>query len=182
MPKIIDGARDGILRTAEGILFERGYTGFTLRAVAAACGMAVGTIYNYFPSKNVLIASIMAKDWFAALASMDAGVRSADSLAQGLRGIYGEIGDFAARYEPVWNQFNGTAQEPGITPDRHVLLRTQLAERLETLLARFAPGHDPASVPLFAETVLAAALQKDISFGALADAAARLYGQKQEIN
>lgn len=61
MPKLIPDAKIKILSTARKQLFEKGYTGLILREVADQCAMAVGTIYNYFSSKDMLVAAIMPK-------------------------------------------------------------------------------------------------------------------------
>ena len=179
MPKIIDGAQESILQSAKRILFEQGYTAFTIRAVATDCAMAVGTIYNYFPNKNVLIANIMAEDWFAALHTMDERIAAGTDLKTGLQVIYDEIAAFACIYESVWDQFNQSAAQPGITKDRHLLLRTQLEKRLALLICGTAFEQKDERLRLFAETVLAAALQKDISFATLADTAMCLFGNKK---
>ena len=42
-----------------------------MREVAESSGVAVGTIYNYFPSKDILVGSIMAKDWMISLKNME---------------------------------------------------------------------------------------------------------------
>ena len=59
MPKIIENLRDQLLQEARKQIAERGYTGTTIRSVAGACGVGVGTVYNYFSSKEMLIASFM---------------------------------------------------------------------------------------------------------------------------
>jgi AcrR family transcriptional regulator len=63
MPKIIDNARENLLTAAEELLFDEGYKGVTIRKVAKRCGMAAGTVFNYFENKDMLIASVIARDW-----------------------------------------------------------------------------------------------------------------------
>ena len=52
MPKIIDEAREKILSAAKHTLLGQGYSVLSLRGVARQCGIAVGTIYNYFESSR----------------------------------------------------------------------------------------------------------------------------------
>ena len=52
MPKIIENVKELILDTSEKLLFQVGYKGFTIRGVAKRCGIAPGTIFNYFASKE----------------------------------------------------------------------------------------------------------------------------------
>ena len=63
MPKIIENARGLILDEAKKQIREQGYAATTVRSVAAKCKVAIGTVYNYFPSKEILISSFMADDW-----------------------------------------------------------------------------------------------------------------------
>jgi AcrR family transcriptional regulator len=73
MPKIIDGIRQNIIISARGILLACGYRGLTIRAVASECGIATGTVYNYFSNKENLAACVMLDDWLAALGRMRDG-------------------------------------------------------------------------------------------------------------
>jgi AcrR family transcriptional regulator len=48
-------SRDGIMDAALAVFRERGYEGTTIPAIAARAGIAQGTLYNYFPSKEKLL-------------------------------------------------------------------------------------------------------------------------------
>ena len=63
MPKIIPNIREQLLNEAKKQIAEQGYSKTTIRSVANACNLGVGTVYNYFESKDMLIASFMAEDW-----------------------------------------------------------------------------------------------------------------------
>jgi AcrR family transcriptional regulator len=63
MPKIIENVREQLLCEARKQIAERGYAATTIRSVAGACGLGVGTVYNYFESKEMLIASFVYDDW-----------------------------------------------------------------------------------------------------------------------
>ena len=56
MPKIIENLREQLLSEAKKQVKERGYAATTVRSVAKACGLGTGTVYNYFKSKDMLIA------------------------------------------------------------------------------------------------------------------------------
>lgn len=175
MPKIIDGLKTSILGCAKRMLLEEGYQSFTLRAVARECSVAVGTIYNYFPSKLMLIASVMAEDWHAALCGIREGIACAADLEAGLFAVYDGIRRFCATYEPVWDQFDPGAGDVGASRGRRRLLRTQIAEQLTFLLQRFGRGGGSAFAELFAECVLACAVQGDIGFDQLFQMCSRLF-------
>jgi len=50
--------RRQLLRAAIGVLHERGVAGFAAQEVAAAAGMANGTFYNYFPTREALLEAL----------------------------------------------------------------------------------------------------------------------------
>ena len=70
MPKIIDNVREELLKEAKRQVNEEGYAQTTIRSVAKGCGIAIGTVYNYFPSKDMLIATFMMEDWSIAFSSI----------------------------------------------------------------------------------------------------------------
>ena len=57
MPKLLENIRTQLLAEAQKQVAERGYAKTTIRSVADACGIAAGTVYNYFSSKEMLVAS-----------------------------------------------------------------------------------------------------------------------------
>lgn len=67
MPKVIENLQERILACARVLLLEQGIDGLNIRAVASACGVAVGTVYNYYGSKDQLIASIMLQNWLQSM-------------------------------------------------------------------------------------------------------------------
>ncbi len=161
MPKILEQPRERILAAARRKLFEDGYSGLSLRGVAGECGIAVGTIYNYFQDKDVLVASVMAEDWMQTLSEMEAGCVSAMTVSDGFTAVYESIRKFAKQYESVWEQFSRAGGSPGVVSSRHGMLRGQIARQLEALLKRLGK-EDAALAPLLAEMVLSAAMQPDI--------------------
>lgn len=172
MPKLIPEAKATLLAAAKQQLFAQGYAGFTLRGLAAQCDVAVGTIYNYFPGKEMLVASVMAEDWLSAIEGMRRGCAAAAAVEQGVRAVYEGIVAFTAEYAPIWAEYNGAPSGFG---ERHVMLRNQLSELLCALLTRLGRAEDAHLCPLLAETVLTAAMQKDIGYPMLSEAVKRLF-------
>ena len=50
---------DAVVEATAQVLRERGYRGATLRQIAARAGVGVGSIYQYFPTKEALLAAVM---------------------------------------------------------------------------------------------------------------------------
>ncbi len=171
MPKLIPKAREHILTAAKKLLLQKGYTGLALRELASQCKVAVGTIYNYFPNKEMLVATIMAEDWLDVLEGMQKRCESAATVEGGVRAIHDGLCAFVQKYEPIWSSYN---RMPSGFGQRHAMLRCQLADLLRALLGRL--GHEEAGLsPLLAETVLACAMQKDIDYSALRETVNRMF-------
>ena len=64
------------------ILLEEGYGALTMRAVAARCGIAVGTVYNYFPAKDMMVGNVILAGWLATLGKHAAGLRAGQRFAE----------------------------------------------------------------------------------------------------
>ncbi len=55
--------RDTIAEAAYRVAEEHGVAGLGIRSVAEACGVSVGTIYNYFPTKDDLVLEVISTFW-----------------------------------------------------------------------------------------------------------------------
>lgn len=56
-------SREDILAACRKVVRDRGLSGVSVRAVAAAAGVAPGTLYHYFPDKNALLMAVTADVW-----------------------------------------------------------------------------------------------------------------------
>lgn len=56
-------SRDAILAMSRKTVMEQGISSINMRTVANSCGVAVGSIYNYFPSKADLISATVEDIW-----------------------------------------------------------------------------------------------------------------------
>ena len=52
-----------ILKTSRELIQQNGWSAVNIRAVAAACGVSVGCIYNYFGSKTELVSAAVESIW-----------------------------------------------------------------------------------------------------------------------
>ena len=125
MPKIIENLRSQLLEEARRQIVSQGYAGTTIRSVAQACHVGVGTVYNYFPSKEMLVAAFVYEDWKVHLAAMT--VLPTDQPEALLRGIYDSLCSFAASHRELFSDSAAAKSSAmGFMP-RHRLLREQLA-------------------------------------------------------
>lgn len=63
MSRIIENPKELILSTATTLAHEEGIASINMRAVAKKCDIALGTIYNYFPTKMDLVIAIIENFW-----------------------------------------------------------------------------------------------------------------------
>lgn len=56
-------SREAILAVSKKLATEQGLQAINMRTVAGACNVAVGSVYNYFPSKADLIAATIEEVW-----------------------------------------------------------------------------------------------------------------------
>ena len=126
MPKIIENVREQLLEVAKKQVAERGYGKTTIRSVAGECGLAVGTVYNYFKSKDMLIASFMAEDWKACLKEMEEGPR--DDARGFIFNIYSSLCTYSEKHSALFSDADAAKVFSAVFSRRHKQLRDQIAE------------------------------------------------------
>lgn len=126
MPKIIENLYDKIIEEAKRQVEKNGYKRTTIRSVAKGCDIAVGTVYNYFSSKETLVASFMLSDW----QNLAEKVKKADkSSPEGfLRYVYDCIFEFEKSHAFLFSDPDAEKVFTLTFSQKHKLLRNQLAE------------------------------------------------------
>lgn len=56
-------SKEEILKTSRELIRRQGWSAINIRSVAAACGVSVGSIYNYFESKTALVGAAVESVW-----------------------------------------------------------------------------------------------------------------------
>lgn len=56
-------SKEEILKTSRELIRKQGWSAVNIRSVAAACGVSVGSIYNYFDSKSALVGATVESVW-----------------------------------------------------------------------------------------------------------------------
>ncbi len=54
---------DEILNISKKHILENGFSSFNVRAITKECGISIGTLYNYFSSKNDLLIATVESIW-----------------------------------------------------------------------------------------------------------------------
>lgn len=132
MPKIIENIREKLLEEAKRQVSESGYSAMTIRSVATACGVGTGTVYNYFPSKDMLVASFMLEDWMICMQNIEQGMETAEDEKAALFCMNQELLAYKEKHKKLFADENAEASYIASSSQRHHLLRSQLAEPLKT--------------------------------------------------
>lgn len=151
--------RDGILQAARAVFARDGLDGATLRAIAAEAGIAVGTVYLHFPTKEALYAEMLAgslADLQKALRDAVAGMAPADQLLAAALGFYGFYRD---RPDDLYlGLYLAQGLKPvGLTPELDRLLNGRLIQCYTVLGDGMRRLATPDAETLRAETVALAA-------------------------
>ena len=136
MPKIIENLNDRLLAEVRLQLAQGGYEAVTIRSIAKGCGVGVGTVYNYFPSKEALVAAYLLEDWTQCIEAVRSAAETSDSPRPVLQCIYEQLTGFADRHQVVFTAKAAASGFAASLNQYHALLRSQLAEPLD----RFCTG------------------------------------------
>jgi AcrR family transcriptional regulator len=79
--------RRGILGSAIEVFGREGFRSTTIRQIAGRLGIAAGSIYTYFPSKEALFRAAVREGWERFLAELDGIVSAPRRLRERLDGI-----------------------------------------------------------------------------------------------
>lgn len=132
MPKILENVKEALICEAKRQIAEQGYKATTIRSVAAGCGIAVGTVYNYFSSKDMLVASFILEDWIAMLE--DLKQRRHSSPEENLFAIHNALIEFARKHASIFSDKDAVSTYYSVFYEKHKLLRHQLADLILPLV------------------------------------------------
>jgi AcrR family transcriptional regulator len=110
MPKIVDHEqyRKELLGKSFNLFAEKGYGAITMRQIAQSLNVSTGTLYHYFPSKQVLfeqlIEEISQQDVITALAELG-GKKNLTEMMEGLANYLIKNEDYLIKWTYVWVDF-----------------------------------------------------------------------------
>ena len=85
MPKLIKNVEEKLIATALDLFIKEDYDAVNMRKIAKHAGVASGTVYNYFSSKEALYQAVLMKSWDASLKELDAIRHEPISLSEKLK-------------------------------------------------------------------------------------------------
>lgn len=135
MPKIIANVRAKLLEEARKQIKERGYKETTVRSVAGALSIGLGTLYNYFESKDMLVASLMLEDWTEIMKKIQKNLNSEPGRAEKLRHIYDGLLEFSENHKNIFKDPSAKRTFSLSTEERHPLLIKQISAMILPLIS-----------------------------------------------
>ena len=163
MPKIIEDVENRILRAARQRLLGGDLSSFSARGIAEDCGIAVGTIYNYYRDKESLMGAIMAQDWQAELTRAGEGIAAAPDPEAGILCLFEAVRAFSQVYESVWAAYPTGEGFGSLFRSRHRLLLSQIQGQLTALYGRFGAVPEAGRLVLLSELILAASQHPEVA-------------------
>ena len=136
MPKILEDLRARLIEEAGRQLRTHGYRATTIRSVAQACSVATGTVYNYFSSKEELVASFLAEEWLLLRSRMERRVSLLTDAEQILYVLYEGITAYLEQNRALFSEDAAKPVYAASVSQRHPMLRGQLASLLFPLSER----------------------------------------------
>lgn len=130
MPKIIKNLERKLLEEAKRQVDTLGYSATTIRSVASACGVGVGTVYNYYPSKDALLAAYLLEDWQQCVTAINAVGQYSETPLPVAACIYDQLQAYSARHRAVFRDEAAHPSFAGAFSRYHAMLREQLAQPL----------------------------------------------------
>ena len=102
MPKIIENLRSRLIDEAKHQIEQNGYDSVTIRSIARECGIGLGTFYNYFKSKDMLIATFLLEDWQIRIANISEKYIDERDPMVVVQALYNEVNDFIRSYYNIF--------------------------------------------------------------------------------
>jgi AcrR family transcriptional regulator len=143
---------EALLDATARVLVRRGLAGASTNAVAAAAGVSVGSLYQYFPSKHALVAALHERHARELLRVLDEAL--AESRARGFERTVEALVRAVAEAHRVNPALHRVLEGEAADLDAAGALDAVLAERVHALLAAHRERVAPADLALATRVVM----------------------------
>lgn len=94
--------KEVILSKAKEIVMSEGIVKINIRTVAKNSGIAIGTVYNYFPSKGELLVAVIEDFWEGAFKDIDWRGLKDNNFYDNLEKVYSVLRDYLHGFKENW--------------------------------------------------------------------------------
>lgn len=102
MDNNLSNHKEVILSQAKKIAVSDGISKINIRTVAKNSGIAIGTVYNYFPSKGDLLISVVTEFWDEAFTDLEGITSTSSNFFDNLEKIYRVLDDYLHHFKENW--------------------------------------------------------------------------------
>ncbi len=176
MPKVIDNIRGRAISEAREILIREGYAALTIREIARRLGIGLGTIYNYFPSKEYLAAGVMLEDW-QELTKDFAELHAGHPAEQVVEDLFSLIQTFTRRYDPAWREYEQKGGSRSMVLQYHGMLAEQFAGYIRKALPSGQQEREPYLARFLAEITIRFGSDVSMTYGMIRPAVQKLLSE-----
>ena len=124
MPKIVKNLRERIVEVTKKQILENGYSKVTMRSIADECKIGLGTIYNYYKSKDFIVATYMFENWKICLSNVQSDINNGKSI---LESVYVGLTNFITEHESLFADKKAEISYASNVVKWHTLFRGQIA-------------------------------------------------------
>lgn len=134
--KSAENTKELILKTSKEIAYTQGLSQVSMRKVASECNIAIGTIYNYYPTKMDIIFEIIEDFWKDCLIGFNQKVYNEMSVFEEIECFYFHIKNYLEQFEQNW--FSDLSKlsydNKSKAKDREVQFRSNLINILKSII------------------------------------------------
>ena len=176
MPKVIDNIRGRAVSEAREILIRDGYGALTIRGIARILGIGLGTIYNYFPSKEYLAASVMLEDWQELTKDFEA-LHAGQPAESVIADLFALIQTFTRRYDPAWREYEQQGGSRWMIRQYHGMLAEQFSGYIQNALPAGQQEREPYLARFLAELTIRFGSDVTMTYGMISPAVQKLLSE-----
>ncbi len=140
MPKILVNVKEDICNNTRLMLREEPYESIGIRSIATKCGIGMGTIYNYYRSKEEIIAEVIVSEWNVILRRMDVAIKGEPDSVKRLENIFVLLQEFIRNFHSVWTSMGLANKADGKSEPVHCQRQNYLGQLKEKILVALMPA------------------------------------------
>ena len=187
MPKNLNNVREDILLVTRQLLKDTGYSSLSIRQIAAKCGVAAGTVYNYYSSKSEIIAEILNNEWNLMLRRIDQSTKASIKVIDNLEIMFNELAYFMNNVHGFWIDSYPIEKKTNINictiKEKKHFLRNQLSEKIYSFADLKQTGNDEArNICQTVAVILIAYSNDNIAFSTLKPSLSALVKEIEKLS
>lgn len=140
MPKILPDVRESILQTTREMIAEKGYNQISIRDIAKKCGIAAGTFYNYFRSKQEIVSSLLSLDWEKVTWLIKKHMHSDKEPVDRLEEMYRDLKQMMQSVHGIWSEGYPDDMQ-GETMNKLQMIKNDLHIQFSQFIREVIKGH-----------------------------------------